>query len=82
MPQCAACQFDNELVERLSVLANRFLRPPISEGGTRVQSLYHGSLYDYILVRILIFHISMEASLLQARLAMNKIFDARGDHAA
>jgi hypothetical protein len=34
MPQCAACQFDNELVERLSILANRFLRPPISEGGT------------------------------------------------
>jgi hypothetical protein len=40
MQQCAACQFDDEFVdlERLSIpwsiLANRFLRPPISEGGT------------------------------------------------
>jgi hypothetical protein len=28
MPQCAARQFENELVERLSILANRHLRPP------------------------------------------------------
>ena len=34
MPQCAARQFENELVERLSILADRHLRPPAPEGGT------------------------------------------------
>jgi hypothetical protein len=34
MTQYASRQFENELVQRLSILANRFLRPPISEGGT------------------------------------------------
>ena len=32
MKQCAARQFENELVERLSILANR-LRPPAPERG-------------------------------------------------
>ena len=34
MLQCAARQFENELVERLSILADRHLRPPAPEGGT------------------------------------------------
>ena len=34
MKQCAARQFENELVERLSILADRHLRPPAPEGGT------------------------------------------------
>ena len=34
MQQCAARQFENELVERLSILADRHLRPPAPEGGT------------------------------------------------
>ena len=33
MKQCAARQFENELVERLSILANRHLRPPAPERG-------------------------------------------------
>jgi len=33
MQQCAARQFENELVERLSILANRHLRPPAPERG-------------------------------------------------
>jgi hypothetical protein len=34
MPQCPARQFENELVKRLSLVASRFLRPAIFEGGT------------------------------------------------
>ena len=34
MLQCAARQFENELVERLSNPADRHLRPPAPEGGT------------------------------------------------
>ena len=34
MPQCAARQFENELVERMSILADRHLRPPAPLGGT------------------------------------------------
>jgi hypothetical protein len=34
MPQCAVRQFENELVERLSILAERHLRPPAPGGVT------------------------------------------------
>jgi len=33
MQQCAVRQFENELVECLSILANRHLRPPAPERG-------------------------------------------------
>jgi hypothetical protein len=33
MQQCAVRQFENELVERLSILANRHLRPPAPKRG-------------------------------------------------
>jgi hypothetical protein len=33
MQQCAVRQFENELVERLSIPANRHLRPPAPERG-------------------------------------------------
>jgi hypothetical protein len=40
MIQCAARQFENELVERLSILADRHLRPPAPEGGTVSTAVY------------------------------------------
>ena len=42
MQQCAVRQFENELVECLSILANRHLRPPAPERGPH-------SIYEYYL---------------------------------
>ena len=55
MKQCAARQFENELVERLSILANRHLRPPAPERGphsisiTRITALDHYNLLVHVL---------------------------------
>jgi len=40
MKQCAARQFENELVERLSILASRHLRPPAPERGPHSTAVY------------------------------------------
>jgi hypothetical protein len=47
MSQCAVRQFENELVERQSTLADRHLRPPAPSGGTvsRAMPLLMVSVY-------------------------------------
>ena len=50
MKQCAARQFENELVERLSILANRHLRPPAPERGPHSMSFARPSLTQVLLL--------------------------------